>query len=70
MTLGGFDGTATIDGCATSSAAADTETCSVCLLSADELAILHELQGNTRTVQRHRDIITEGRSYDSLFHSN
>ena len=36
-------------------------------LSADELAILHELQGNTRTVQRHRDIITEGRSYDSLF---
>ncbi len=36
-------------------------------LSADELAILHELQGNTRTVQRHRDVITEGRSYDSLF---
>jgi len=36
-------------------------------LSADERAILHDLQGNTRTVQRHRDIVTEGRSYDSLF---
>lgn len=36
-------------------------------LSPDELAVLHELQSNPRTVQRHRDIITEGRSYGSLF---
>ncbi|HWD57055.1 MAG TPA: Crp/Fnr family transcriptional regulator [Stellaceae bacterium] len=36
-------------------------------LSADELAVLHELQSSPRTVQRHRDIITEGRSYGSLF---
>lgn len=36
-------------------------------LSADEIAILTELQSNPRTVQRHRDIVTEGRSYASLF---
>ncbi len=36
-------------------------------LSADETAILLDLQSNPRTVQRHRDIITEGRSYGSLF---
>lgn len=36
-------------------------------LSQDETAILHELQSNPRIVQRHRDIITEGRSYGSLF---
>jgi CRP-like cAMP-binding protein len=36
-------------------------------LSQEEIAILHELQANPRTVQRHRDIITEGRSYGSLF---
>lgn len=36
-------------------------------LSPDETAILWELQSSPRTVQRHRDIITEGRSYASLF---
>jgi len=36
-------------------------------LSPDETAILCELQSNPRTVQRHRDIITEGRNYGSLF---
>jgi CRP-like cAMP-binding protein len=36
-------------------------------LTPDETAILCELQSSTRTVQRHRDIITEGRSYGSLF---
>lgn len=36
-------------------------------LSPDEIAILCELQATTRTVQRHRDIITEGRHYGSLF---
>jgi CRP-like cAMP-binding protein len=36
-------------------------------LSPDETSILCELQTSTRTVQRHRDIITEGRSYGSLF---
>src|SRR5580698_6677360 len=36
-------------------------------LSQDEMAILHELQSNPGTVQRHRDIITEGRNYGSLF---
>lgn len=36
-------------------------------LTQDEIAILHELQSSPRTVQRHRDIITEGRSYGSLF---
>jgi CRP-like cAMP-binding protein len=36
-------------------------------LSPDELAMLTDLQSNTRTVQRHRDIITEGRSYAGLF---
>lgn len=36
-------------------------------LTAEEIAILSELQANPRTVQRHRDIITEGRSYGSLF---
>jgi len=33
----------------------------------EEIAILHELQANPRTVQRHRDIITEGRNYSSIF---
>src|ERR1700682_2099283 len=36
-------------------------------LSPDEIAVLSELQANPRTVQRHRDIITEGRSYGSIF---
>lgn len=36
-------------------------------LTVDEQAILWELQSNTRTIQRHRDIITEGRNYASLF---
>lgn len=36
-------------------------------LTPDEMAVLHELQSSPRTVQRHRDIITEGRSYGSLF---
>ncbi|HTW54222.1 MAG TPA: Crp/Fnr family transcriptional regulator [Stellaceae bacterium] len=36
-------------------------------LTPDETAILHELQSSPRTVQRHRDIITEGRSYGSIF---
>src|SRR5580704_15327149 len=36
-------------------------------LSADEIAILSELQSSTRTVPRHRDILTEGRSYGGLF---
>src|SRR5579863_6242333 len=36
-------------------------------LSPDDVGILHDLQSNPRTVQRHRDIITEGRSYGSLF---
>ena len=36
-------------------------------LSPDEIAILLDLQASPRTVQRHRDIITEGRSYGSLF---
>jgi CRP-like cAMP-binding protein len=36
-------------------------------LSPDDVAILGDLQSSTRTVQRHRDIITEGRSYGSLF---
>jgi len=36
-------------------------------LSPDDIGMLGELQSNTRAVQRHRDIITEGRSYDSLF---
>ena len=35
-------------------------------LSPDDIGILGDLQSNTRSVQRHRDIITEGRSYDSL----
>jgi CRP-like cAMP-binding protein len=35
-------------------------------LSAEEVAILAELQSATRTVQRHRDIIMEGRSYGSI----
>lgn len=35
-------------------------------LSPDEVAILGELQTATRTVQRNRDIITEGRSYGSI----
>jgi CRP-like cAMP-binding protein len=36
-------------------------------LSVEEVAILQELQANPRTVQRHRDIITEGRNYASIF---
>jgi CRP-like cAMP-binding protein len=36
-------------------------------LTADEASILADLQSVTRTVQRHRDIITEGRSFGSLF---
>ncbi len=36
-------------------------------LSPEETAVLWELQSNPRIVQRHRDIITEGRSYGSLF---
>ncbi len=36
-------------------------------LSPEETAVLNELQSSPRTVQRHRDIITEGRSYGSLF---
>jgi len=33
----------------------------------EEIAVLYELQANPRTVQRHRDIITEGRNYSSIF---
>jgi CRP-like cAMP-binding protein len=36
-------------------------------LSPDETAMLCDLQSATRTVQRHRDVITEGRHYGSLF---
>ena len=36
-------------------------------LSQDEIDILLELQASPRIVQRHRDIITEGRSYGSIF---
>jgi CRP-like cAMP-binding protein len=36
-------------------------------LSPEEIAVLCELQSSPRIVQRHRDIITEGRSYGSLF---
>lgn len=36
-------------------------------LTTEEMAILSELQSSTRTVQRHRDVITEGRSYGGLF---
>ena len=36
-------------------------------LSPDETAVLWELQSTPRTIQRHRDIITEGRNYASLF---
>jgi CRP-like cAMP-binding protein len=36
-------------------------------LSSEDVAILSELQSSPRTVQRHRDIITEGRSYGSIF---
>jgi CRP-like cAMP-binding protein len=36
-------------------------------LSAEEVTILQELQASPRTVQRHRDIITEGRNYGSIF---
>jgi CRP-like cAMP-binding protein len=35
-------------------------------LSTDEIAVLAELQAMTRTVQRNRDIIMEGRSYGSI----
>jgi CRP-like cAMP-binding protein len=35
-------------------------------LSQDEMVILAELQSATRTVQRHRDIIMEGRNYGSI----
>jgi CRP-like cAMP-binding protein len=37
------------------------------LIAPDEMAALCELQSSTRTIQRHRDIITEGKSYNSLF---
>jgi CRP-like cAMP-binding protein len=36
-------------------------------LTPDETAVLWDLQSTARTIQRHRDIITEGRSYGSLF---
>jgi CRP-like cAMP-binding protein len=36
-------------------------------LSADETSILNGLQSNPRTIKRHRDVITEGRNYGSLF---
>jgi CRP-like cAMP-binding protein len=36
-------------------------------ISPEESAILADLQSNTRTVNRHRDIVTEGRSYGNLF---
>ncbi|MBV8778105.1 MAG: Crp/Fnr family transcriptional regulator [Alphaproteobacteria bacterium] len=36
-------------------------------LSGEEAAVLGELQSVTRSVQRHRDIITEGRHYGSIF---
>jgi CRP-like cAMP-binding protein len=36
-------------------------------LRSDEIEILSDLQTSTRMVQRHRDIITEGRSYGGLF---
>ena len=36
-------------------------------LSSEESEILRQLQSNTRTVQRHRDLIVEGRNYGSLF---
>lgn len=35
-------------------------------LSPDEIAILGELQSTTRTIQRNRDIIMEGRTYGSI----
>jgi CRP-like cAMP-binding protein len=35
-------------------------------LAPDEIAILGELQANTRTIQRNRDIIMEGRNYGSI----
>jgi CRP-like cAMP-binding protein len=36
-------------------------------LSDDETSILNGLQSNPRTIKRHRDVITEGRNYGSLF---
>jgi CRP-like cAMP-binding protein len=36
-------------------------------LSRDELVLLYELHGDTRMLQRHGDLVTEGRSSDSLF---
>src|SRR5580658_10481268 len=36
-------------------------------LTTEEMAILSELQSSTRTVKRHRDALTEGRSYGGLF---
>jgi CRP-like cAMP-binding protein len=36
-------------------------------LTQDEIDVLLELQASPRVVQRHRDIITEGRSYGSIF---
>jgi CRP-like cAMP-binding protein len=36
-------------------------------LSSQDIMILGELQSSTRVVQRHRDIITEGRSHGNLF---
>ncbi|HTZ34737.1 MAG TPA: Crp/Fnr family transcriptional regulator [Stellaceae bacterium] len=36
-------------------------------LSEDEAAILNGLQANPRSIERHRDVITEGRNYASIF---
>jgi CRP-like cAMP-binding protein len=36
-------------------------------LSADELAVLEHLQSTTRLVRRNREIVSEGRNYDTLF---
>jgi CRP-like cAMP-binding protein len=36
-------------------------------LSSDEVSILNGLQANPRTIKRHRDVITEGRNYGSVF---
>jgi CRP-like cAMP-binding protein len=36
-------------------------------LSADEIAVLEKLQSTPRLVRRNREIVTEGRNYDTLF---
>jgi hypothetical protein len=36
-------------------------------LSADDIEILDALHPTTRRVRRNRDIVTEGRSYETLF---